>query len=322
MTGPTKASGGDRRLALAFIAITAFVLFVVSIVPYLGSYLLLDMRGASATATLENVSESISTSDDGVWARTFNVTARDGADARLVRLLVHRGVFDALAVGDTIAIRRHTGPWAAALSRVEAEIAGQTWRDRLRTWSEEAWPLFHVLWSGWAGLALLWLFGRGGGAGCLVPLVYAVAWLTYWLSPLSDEVPRGRIARATGTVVSVTRATKMGDTEDSGGFPVVARYQMAVVQFTPAGARHPVRALDRLDADSLPSLRKENPVEVEYQIDAPRNARIVGGRRTYWWKNLFFWWPYAAAIAVGILVWHIARWRWPWLTGSRSRPAP
>jgi hypothetical protein len=319
MSDDTSRGGG---LAKGFIIATGLLLFAVNVVPYLGGYLMLDASSVDAEAVLQEVAETITTTDDGTWARRLRVTARlPGAsqDVRPASLRVDRRTFDRLATGDAVRIRRHTRPWASALSRIDAEMVGQTWSARLKVWSEESWPLFHVLWSGWAGLLVLWLFGRGGGWGCLVPIVFTLVWLAYWLSPLSDEVPRGNTAVTKGTVVSVTLATKLGDTEDSGGFAVVAPYHMVVVEFTPAGARHAVKALDRIDEGSLPAAREGARVDVVYRIDAPRNARIVGGSRTYWWKNLFFWWPYAAAVAGFLGLWKLASRRWPWLARPSGR---
>ena len=320
-SGHAASQGSESKgLVPAFILVTAFVLFLITVAPYLGSHLLLDWRGTDTPAVVEQRSETVTALEDGVWSRKLRLLVKPeepGPDSRLIPLLVDSAAFDRLSVGQKLTIRRHASPWAPLVSRLEARPAGQMWPERFRAWWEEGWPLFPFLWSGWLLLVVLWLFGRGGGWGCLVPIICTLAWLGYWLSPLSDEVPRGETKRTTAQVVSVTVATKLGDTEYSTGFPVVQPYQMAVVEFLPSGATNPVRALDRIDAGSFPRLRKGNEVEVIYQAGSPRNVRIAGGRRAYWWKNLFWWWPYAAAVALGWLVWTLACGRWPWLHGTR-----
>ena len=79
-------------------------------------------------------------------------------------------------------------------------------------------------------------------------------------------------------------------------------YALVELQFVPAGQTEPVVAVEAVDADSVPGLLAGGMVAITYGATDPRGARIVGGRRTYFWKNLLGLVAVAIALAaVGVV---------------------
>jgi hypothetical protein len=309
-----ESTAEDRGCLISFLIATASVLFLVTLVPYLFSYLILDYYGQHVTAVVRKLSETVSIREDVASRRLRVITLPVGEEAE-ISIPASTATFDRLRVGQIIVVRRPSNPALLAIMRPPAEIAGQGWEGRARYWREEAWPLFTMLWSGWVGILLAGAFSRIMKSGCAFFLLYSAAWLGYWLSPLSDDLPAGELKGARAKVFKVELVTKLGDTEDSSGFPLLRNYLMVGFEFTPEGWTHSVKAVDRIDSRSMPEIHGEEGVEIHYQSDAPRRARLAGGRRTYWWKNLFFWGPYAAVIVAGWTIWRVV-----WCRKKRAGP--
>jgi hypothetical protein len=64
-------------------------------------------------------------------------------------------------------------------------------------------------------------------------------------------------------------------------------YQIVQLRLVPRGAADSVLAVDEVDAGSVPSLAPGAVVKVRYRPEAPREAMLVDGARTFRQRNRF-----------------------------------
>jgi hypothetical protein len=62
--------------------------------------------------------------------------------------------------------------------------------------------------------------------------------------------------------------------------------QVVGIEFVPAGRTEPVVAVDLIDAGSIPGLKENSTVAIEYEGDAPRTAYIQTATRGFVGRNL------------------------------------
>jgi len=137
--------------------------------------------------------------------------------------------------------------------------------------------------------ALFWASRRHPGKGyvwALIVTIISSAGVAYWRVPRSSSLPPDAIANANATVRQVRVADELwSDTwEDYGrraGEHILQPFQMVELEFTPEGTSEPIRALDRIDLNSVAQLREGSLVRIQYSVLEPDSVRIVGASRKY-----------------------------------------
>jgi hypothetical protein len=161
---------------------------------------------------------------------------------------------------------------------------------------------FTMLPWGWIGFGLLALaaltlaWRRIGSLVVIavVPLVVIVPLVNAWRDQRAADDLSAMTARATATVREVTRVKEW----DFGGnrsrnnvfdeFALRQHYDVVNLEFTPEGYRGPVIGVDAIDAptDSAPAFVNGTTVEIHYDPNNPREARVEGRSRTWHWRDM------------------------------------
>jgi len=117
-------------------------------------------------------------------------------------------------------------------------------------------------------------------------------------------------ARATATVREVTRvkvwdfAYMRSRARDITEFALRQHYDVVDLEFTPSGYRGPVIGVDAIDApnDSAPTFVKGAAVEIRYDPNNPREARLEGRSRTWYWRDMLGVYIDLSLVFVAILI--------------------
>jgi len=157
-------------------------------------------------------------------------------------------------------------------------------------------PWFWIVF-GLLALGLLILAWRLVGPLVIIgvaPLVVIVPLVNAWRDQRAADDFSAMTARATATVREVTRvkvwdfAGMRSRYRDIDRFELRQHYDVVNLEFTPAGYRGPVIGVDAIDApnDSAPTFVKGAAVEIRYDPDNPREARMEGRSRTWHWRDM------------------------------------
>jgi hypothetical protein len=133
-------------------------------------------------------------------------------------------------------------------------------------------PILFAVWRNWPGQGYGWVLL--GSTALSVAVLYARI-------PQPTPAPSAFSHEAIAIVRQIQSVDYIwSDSEDSGQW-VPQPFQLADLEFTPAGANTPIHAIDRIDLNSLPELRDGARVRVSYSSSNPRSAQIIGGSRSY-----------------------------------------
>jgi len=157
-------------------------------------------------------------------------------------------------------------------------------------------PWFWIVF-GLLALALLILAWRLVGSLVIIgvaPLVVILPLVNAWRDQRAADDFSAMTARATATVREVTRvkvwdfAYMRSRARDINEFALRQHYDVVDLEFTPSGYRGPVIGVDAIDApnDSAPTLVTGAAVEIRYDPDNPREARLEGRSRTWHWRDM------------------------------------
>jgi hypothetical protein len=308
------------------------VYFVVVTGLLVGSSIWLDQRGETARATVASKHEEVTIQQEprGGWDRWYRVgvefPTRDD-NLGMATLTLPRARYDALRVGDTIAV--HYFPafplLARAADRTTLQAAGEAAGRLVGTpglMPSLLWLLLGVvaLWiTSWIATpvvvltGLLWM-----GAGLLL------------LFPSLTPAPPGP-ATTTARVAAVNlisraparhtsrrhRASRaLGDAARKLAMP----YQVVQLRFSSPGKRNSTLAVDAVDSGSVAGLRVGAEVPIRYDPQSPRDAQLAVGSRSYLERNRYhFRTPVIGIALLGILAAWGARTR---RKRRASSPAP
>lgn len=311
-----KKLGNVVSLVLGFFFWGLILLFLLGL---LVASLWLDTLGVEKDGVVVAKSERI-TFRYANWTRTFEVGLQraDGPMADLRRAMqsnkeghpelvgvekvrVSSVTYDGLRVGQNVKVLVHTEgflkDWPIS---TQLRLAGQNTFSLLTVSYESMWPFPEFVLSLVPAALLAWLAMRTTKWIWLASAVCFLTSLAYWLSPLSDRRPVGRLAEADGKVVALRLVERIGDGTESEGFDALVPHVIVGVEFIPEGGNGPVVAVDRVDASSV-DLKEGSKVRVEYQRDDPRRALLLEGERTWWWMNLLslaLWGAFLAGIVL------------------------
>jgi hypothetical protein len=91
--------------------------------------------------------------------------------------------------------------------------------------------------------------------------------------------------RAKAVVRNISHILQVGGSTRSRGMPAWQPFDVIEFEFVPEGRTEPVRAADSVDADSIPGLAQDKPVDIAYSTAHPHEARITVGTQRHEWKN-------------------------------------
>jgi hypothetical protein len=189
-------------------------------------------------------------------------------------------------------------------------------------------PWFWIVF-GLLALALLILAWRLVGSLVIIgvaPLVVILPLVNAWRDQRAADDFSAMTARATATVREVTRvkvwdfASMRSRYRDINRFELRQHYDVVNLEFTPAGYRGSVIGVDAIDApnDSAPTFVKEAAVEIRYDPDNPREARLEGRSRTWHWRDMLGVYIDLSLVFVAILILLLL---YGWFTARAKRMA-
>ena len=86
---------------------------------------------------------------------------------------------------------------------------------------------------------------------------------------------------ATATINSLATVTTLGGMPGNRSFPLQHPYQIVVLKFLPPGMDTAVTAVDKVDLDSVPDLKQGQSVDIVYDGEHPRIAKLRQGTRLF-----------------------------------------
>ena len=268
------------------------LLFYVSllVVPLLAASLWLDTHGETVTGTVTTKREEIHAENEptGGWSsrRVLVVDIpRLAAMGLQASVPVDSAAFAAVHTGDRVRVRY------PSCCPIFARLEGRTTR-------QVAWEAARVFGSSpvldWvlAGAVALVIAAR---IATPIVLLTGAAWLAAGLLFLfparPPRVPAGveATARVLGveTVSESPRRTHHRSRSWSHPERLTVPYQVVQLLLLPGGDADSVLAVDEVDAGSAPSLAPGAVVKVRYRPEAPRQAMLVEGTRTFRRRNRF-----------------------------------
>ena len=290
----------------SFISTTLGFLFLVGMLALgFAPTVAVEYSGLEVPGEILKKAEDLSLESGGDWNHRYHLTVRfryPGSTYSDMWWLVGKTIevdsalFDSLPVGAHVRIRTLGTPLAPA------RLVQQGRFGKLRPLLENHLTL--LLASLVLGIVLGvigWRMRESFPLMLWLACIYAGGWAMYWISPLSDRVPKGRVLNAEARVLQIVKVDTVAEAEGDS-FPTIQNYLMVGFEFTPSGRSEPVKSFDRIDEGSLAGLANQGKVAIVYQADRPRWAQIEGGRRTYWWKNPFFFAPYAGLLIAALLI--------------------
>ncbi|HWC99299.1 MAG TPA: hypothetical protein VG456_21215 [Candidatus Sulfopaludibacter sp.] len=177
-----------------------------------------------------------------------------------------------------------------------AKLAGFQESSRLDAFLTPLMRLFLTILAGVVVLVILWritqsaFLGWAAALACL-PLVACLMLMGF---PLPTPAPSAPVRRASGKVVEVGTFDKLFATAHSRGVDASQPMDVVSVLFVPEGKTDPVMAVDVIDQGSLPGLRRDSPVAVQYEAAEPRTAHLEGATRNFPTRN------FAGALTAGL----------------------
>ena len=274
---------------------------------FLGASLLLDWRGRVVPGRVTAKHEDIIV-DYGFVARQFYVTVefQPARDIEEADIQVTEAAYDSLHEGSAVRVRYNPARFLRSSEIFVARLAGQnTWSALALEFQDSRWREGGLLWSALL-VWLLWILfvrRRVKGVGWLV-LAYAIGVVVFQYGGGPDQVAPGTGTRAQARVREVHWVEGLDLPSGDDPLDVRQTYQVVELEFTPAGWQDPVIALDRVDEGTIPGLEPGKLVEITYQKDRPRVARVAGGTRTYYWKNFA---ALGACAALFVAIWLLVR---------------
>jgi hypothetical protein len=286
-----------RALRLNGAWATALAVGLVAGLALAGS-LYLDQTGIAVPGQVTAMEERITMGRGANWSRVLALTTRytaAGATQPTTTVIhVDEAIFDRLRPGAAVRVRYL--PEVRAIARLEEQSTLSILLSIL------PWDWLPVIGLAASGAALLWLLLKRRLPRLLgFPLaVIWLGWLASVLLPaapgLEPAGPRQAAIAEVRQVDTITRSGSYRRRRYSAG-DYAQPYELVELVFTPAGRDRPVVAVDAVDQGSLPGLTVGAIVAITYPPDAPRQARLTGGTRDYWWKN----WLEAGLIVGGLV---------------------
>ncbi|HEU0176582.1 MAG TPA: DUF3592 domain-containing protein [Blastocatellia bacterium] len=273
---------------------------------FFGSSLALDTMGERVSGRVMSRREAVWVSSRGGWRHQYQLDlsfSAKGVTPPAVKLN-DAGVIEAF-LKDKGAQHSTFDPDAATYDRMQVNDPIELRAIRVgglslvRDASRNTFTMLPWFWIvfGLVALALLILAWRRIGSLVIiavVPLLVIAPLVNAWRDQRAADDFSAMTARATATVREVTRlkewnfAYMRSRARDMNEFALRQHYDVVNLEFTPTGYRGPVIGVDAIDApnDSAPAFAKGTTVEIRYDPNNPREARLDGRSRTWHWRDM------------------------------------
>jgi hypothetical protein len=242
--------------------------------------------GVRARAAVVGKTEWTTLMANGSFLKNYSVTIkhRGAATGETINLRTDQGLYDELAIGDSVPVR--SPAWRPSFAQLEA-MTGAHWQSLL---TDSGFLL--VLIGVAAALGGLFLYGGKGASGAvrkpIALLLLGVGGFSCWhegrpFAPKPGPTRPAGSAQAKVTKIRVISGIYPAhqDQRPTRGWPLKQPYQLVEAEFTPAGGRAPVVGVDAIDVGSIPTLAVGSIVEIEYDRARPRTARLKAGTRNW-----------------------------------------
>jgi hypothetical protein len=269
--------------------------------PFLISSLYVDQRGITLPGRVYNKSETVTVHYSG-WKRLSEVTIEyhppDESGVSFFNVRLDPDQYDALHTGEAVGLhylRRQdvpTVPLSKLLLEVHAlprvRLAGQRTFSGLESFFTRkviafcgavaviAILLFVARMARWR--FFWWAVGICVAVGATALLIYDF--------PTPMPRPAAHVRQGSGRVKSVGRIEHLFRGSRQRGVVADQPVEVVGIEFVPAGRTEPVVAVDLIDAGSIPGLKENSTVPIEYEGDSPRTTYIQAATRGFVQRNL------------------------------------
>ena len=247
------------------------VLFIIFGWPkYLSRY------GTVAPGVITEKHENIHIFGD-FWTRRFEVVAAYSIPGQhRARCYVDEKTYDSLHPGNRVTVH-----YFAALLQ-QPFIPATELSPCAGAFLGFQWPLIRPLLIAFAPLLVFLFLWR------VLRMKVFVWLLLLWLGlafacaelPREEALPQHPVS-ATATIYIVRTIKTLGGGNNSRSIRLQHPYQMVVLEFMPPGMDTPVKAVDKVDAGSVPELNVGQSVNIFYDAANPRIARLQQGTRNF-----------------------------------------
>jgi hypothetical protein len=240
--------------------------------------------------------ERIWVSDDGDWARRFELALRPAQGEMLApTVTVGAGDYEALHPGDHVRVR------SLDCCPVFGRLADRT----TASWvAETGWQMLAglrwILWAVVGVLALVGAYKLGRPAVLLAGAAWiaAATMLPGGYAPVAT--PRADWLPAEARIVDLHLIDEILDSRHSDGLDLLQSYYVVELGLVPRGGRDTVVAVDAVDSGSAAGLTHNAILPVRYDPRSPRHAILAAGARTYPVRNRPLYWLFAAVVPAAL----------------------
>jgi hypothetical protein len=245
-----------------------------------------DARGASGTASITEKRETVRESF-GDWFRQFQIVAVFHAPGspfeRHAICDVEQKTYDSLHPGDQVTV--HYFPTLLQQPFIPATHLSPCMPAANFGSNPDLYRRFALVFGSLFAILLVWLVLRIRIAAWLL-LPWFALFIVYCATPRAEPAPTQprpahAMVRSVFTVDEILGGGSGGEEEHSEPVKLSHPYQLVELEFKPANATGPVVALDTVDLGSISDLAPNRMVDIDYDADNPRIARIRGGTRDF-----------------------------------------
>jgi hypothetical protein len=244
-----------------------------------------DAKGSTATGSVTEKRETVRV-NFGTWYRRFEIIAAfqtpGSPFVHHAQCDVTQPIYESLHAGDQVAV--HYFPTLLQQPFIPATHLGPCTPAGNFGSNPALYRRLTLVFGSLAAILFAWLVLRIQIAGWLL-----VPWfgffIVYAVVPRAQPAPvRPLSARATVRSVTTVDTLISGSTSARHYSPPLKLdhpFQLVQLEFIPARASEPVVALDSVDLNSIAGLAPKQMVDIDYDEDNPRIARIHGGTRHF-----------------------------------------
>lgn len=265
------------------------------------SSLAIDRHGIDVAGTVYSKHEYVSTRYS-TWSRTAEVTVEywppDGSSIRYFKTALKPADYDSFTKGQRVTVhylRLSDIPkvkFAETLGKMQmlpvARLAGRSMLSGLTDFFDEPARLL-LLWIGLVvSLLIVWRISRLPRFAWAIAICVLVTLggLLVHDFPTPTPAPGAPILQATARVQNIETIEWLFRGTRSEGFAAAQPIQVVALEFVPTGRTEPVVAIDAIDAGSIPGLKQEMKLALDYEGGSPRTAHLRGATRDFAPRNL------------------------------------
>jgi hypothetical protein len=248
----------------------------------------IDRSGVEATARITEKREGIRIPFDN-WFRSFSIVAAFRVPGAVIEnhavCDVEEGVYDSLHVGAAVTV--HYWPSLLPQPFIPATHLSPCTPRANFTSNPELYRKLEIVLGSLVAIAFLVFVLRWRIAVWLF-----VPWFYFFLivaavpqaepAPSEPRLAQGRVRNITTiTAIMENNGAQNAHSVTFGPIKLEHPFQIVEMEFTPAGRTDPVVGIDAIDVNSIPNIQKQQTVEIEYDLNNPRIARLRGGTRDF-----------------------------------------